>query len=506
MTLGIQMKNKLQKIVIAGGGTAGWMAAAALSKTFGGLLEITLIESEEIGTIGVGESTIPPLRVFHRVLGISEQDFMRATSATFKLGISFENWGELAAKYIHSFGITGQETWMAGFQNFWLLGREKGLAGEFGDYCLEVLAAREGKFATSPKQDVHYAYHLDSTRYAKFLRAFSMQNGLKRIEGKIVHVSQSRPSGYIESLTLESGEVVDGDLFIDCTGFRGELIEKTLNTGFEDWSHWLPCDSAVVAQTAPVGPPVPYTRAIAHDAGWRWQIPLQHRMGNGLVFSSKYLSDEMAFARFTEDIEGELVNEPRLIRYRTGRRLKTWNRNCVALGLSSGFIEPLESTSIHLFMTGITRLLQLFPFDGISPALVNEYNQQTRREVEKIRDFVMLHYHVTQRNDSSFWRHCQQMDVPESLADKVGLFKESARIFREEGDLFRPDSWAQVMIGQGIVPEGYHHLGEAMSDEQLQQFFTGMNESLKKRVSTLPQHQEFLNQYCRAEAAEQKRL
>ncbi len=491
--------SEINHVVIAGGGTAGWMAAAALSKTFGRLLKITLIESEEIGTIGVGESTVPPLRAFHHTLKIAEPDFMRATSATFKMGVMFENWGSVGDQYIHSFGMTGQESWIAGFQNFWLLGREKGLVTDFGDYCFELVAAKQNKFATSSQLNTQYAYHLDSTRYTQFLRRYSEQFGLKRIEGKIESVEQNVETGFIESVTLASGTRVSGDLFLDCTGFRGLLIEKTLNVGFEDWTHWLPCDRAVVVQTAATGPAVPYTRAIAHDAGWRWKIPLQHRVGNGLVYSSRYLSDEEAHKRLLDSVEGELQNEPRLIKYRTGRRLQVWNKNCIALGLSSGFVEPLESTSIHLFMTGITRLMQLFPFGGVSPAVAQEYNNQSRREAEKIRDFIILHYHVTQRTDSAFWRYCKTMELPDGLDLKIKLFQESARVFREEGDLFRIESWTQVMLGQGIVPERYHHLGKTVSDAELKQLLDGVKASIAHKVTALPQHQEFIESYCRSD-------
>lgn len=492
------MNEGIKNLVIVGGGTAGWMAAAALSKQLGKLIQVTLIESEDIGTIGVGESTIPPLRAFHQVLGIDERAFMRATSATFKMGVSFEGWGDINSSYIHSFGITGQESWMAGFQNLWLLAREKGFATDFGDYCFELMAAKQAKFALVPKSNIHYAYHLDASKYARFLRAYCQDTNLKRIEGKVVSVKQNTSNGFIESIKLASGEEIQGDLFIDCTGFSGLLIEKTLNTGYEDWSHWLPCDRAIVAQTAATGPAVPYTRAIAHDAGWRWRIPLQHRIGNGLVYSSKNLSDEEAKQRFMDSIEGPPINEPRLICYKTGRRLKTWNKNCIALGLSGGFIEPLESTGIHLFMTGITRLLQLFPFGGISPSVIKTYNSQSQKEYEKIRDFIVLHYHLNQRNDSPFWRFCRDMELPPGLEEKISLFQESARVFKEEGDPFRVDSWTQVMLGQGISPKSYHHIAMNMSDAELARFLEQLKSNIASKLATLPAHQDFINHYCKA--------
>jgi len=314
-------------------------------------------------------------------------------------------------------------------------------------------------------------------------------------------VKQNAESGFIEALVLDSGRSIQGDLFIDCTGFRGLLIEQTLHTGYEDWSHWLPCDSAVPVQTESTGPAVPYTRAIAHEAGWRWRIPLQHRVGNGLVYCSRYMSDEEAKARLFRDVEGKTLIEPRVIRFRTGRRRKVWNKNCVALGLASGFVEPLESTSIHLIMTGVTRLMQLFPFDGVNQSFIDQFNNESRLELERIRDFIVLHYHATQRDDSPFWRYCRNMEIPESLALRIRLFKESAYTYQADGELFRVDSWIQVMLGQGIMPEHYHHLPKAMKDQDLERFLNGLKASISEAVAKLPSHQEFINQYCKASSA-----
>jgi len=489
-------QREIKKVVIAGGGTSGWLAAAALSKKLGEVLDVTLVESEAIGTVGVGEATIPPMRTFHKLLGIDEQEFMRATSATFKLGISFENWGKLNDSYIHSFGTTGQECWLGGFQHFWLRGMEKGLSTAFGDYCYELQAAKAGKFATSPSSHINYAYHLDASKYASFLRGFSEKNGLKRIEGKIAGVKQHSDNGFIQALVLESGEIVEGDLFIDCTGFRGLLIEKALHTGYEDWSHWLPCDSAVAVQTESTGPAPPYTRSIASDVGWQWRIPLQHRVGNGLVYCSHYCSDEQATEKLMANVTGKTLTDPRIIKYRTGRRRLGWNKNCIALGLSSGFVEPLESTSIHLFMMGVTRLMHLFPFGGIHRSVIDEYNQQSKVEIEKIRDFIVLHYHATERDDSPFWQHCRSMSIPETLRHRIDLFRETARAFQGEGELFRVDSWTQVMMGQGIIPKHYHHVANMMTDAELQKFLNGIKSSIEKSVSTLPEHQIFVDQYC----------
>jgi tryptophan halogenase len=489
--------KKNRKVVIAGGGTAGWMAAAALSKQLGNILDIVLVESDEISTVGVGEATIPPIRVFHKLLGIDEQVFMRATNATFKLGISFENWGKCNDQYMHSFGKTGKESFLADFQHFWLHGQKHGFSGEFGDYCYELQAAKAGKFKTSAKSAINFAYHMDATLYAKFLRGFCEEKGVKRIEGKIVKVHLNDQSGEIKSLTLDSNLVIEGDLFIDCTGFKGLLIEQTLHTGYEDWSHWLPCDSAVVAQTESTGPVMPYTRSIAHDAGWRWRIPLQNRVGNGLVYCSRYLSDDDAISRLTTEVEGKMLTEPKVIKFRTGRRRKAWNKNCVSLGLASGFVEPLESTSINLIITGIIRLIRLFPFDGIQPSLVDEYNNQTLVELEKIRDFIVLHYHVTERQDSPFWQYCKNMEIPATLAHRIKLFTERAHAFQSDGELFRVDSWTQVMLGQGVKPKHYHHVVKMMGDNELSRFLNGYRAQIAKEVEMLPNHQDFIDQYCK---------
>ena len=430
------MKNKIQNIVIAGGGTAGWMAAAAFSKLLGKNLNITLVESDDIGTIGVGEATIPPIKTFHKLLGISEQDVMKATHATFKLGISFENWGLKNQDYIHSFGQTGKECWAGEFHHFWLHGLRKGISAPFGDYCYELQAAKANKFALSKNTPINYAYHLDATLYAKYLQEFSKNLGVTRVEGKIEQVEKNNKSGEISSLVLKSGQVIEGDFFIDCTGFQGLLIEQALHTGFDDWSHWLPCDRAVAVQTKAIAEPLPFTRSIAHESGWHWKIPLQNRVGNGLVYCSKYCSDEEAIAKLTANIEGDLLTEPRVIKFNTGRRRKGWNKNCVALGLSSGFIEPLESTSIHLIMSGIIRLLRLFPFDGIQQSAIDEYNNKLDSELHAVRDFIILHYKATQREDSNFWLHCKNMEIPASLSHKIQLFKETGRVFLDDGDIF----------------------------------------------------------------------
>ena len=490
----------IKRVVIAGGGTAGWMVAAALSKTMGKLLDICLIESDEIGTVGVGEATIPTLVTFHRLLEINEQEFMAATQATFKLGIAFEHWRDVDQHYIHSFGVTGKDHWTAGFQHFWMRGRERQLAGDYGDYCLELKAAEQSRFAHLPRGGMNYAFHLDAGLYARFLRRFSEGFGVRRVEGKIVEVTSDRTSGFIRSLRLENGREIEGDLFIDCSGFRGLLIEKTLGVEFEDWSHWLPCDSAVAVQTASVGDAIPYTRSIAHQAGWQWRIPLQHRVGNGLVYCSRYLSDEDAPQRLLERVEGEVLTKPRVIKFRPGQRGQTWHKNCVAIGLSSGFIEPLESTSIHLIQRGIVRLMQMFPAAGICQSDVDEYNRQTQDEIEHIRDFIILHYHVTQRADSEFWRGCRSMAIPESLRHRIDLFAETGRVFRTANELFAENSWIQVMLGQGLLPRQHHPVANLMSDGELSAFLDGIKRTVDSTVRQLPSHQRYVDTYCKAAA------
>ena len=490
----------VKRVVIAGGGTAGWVVAAALGRLLGPLLDIVLVESDEIGTVGVGESTIPTARTFHHLLAIDEREFMCDTQSSFKLGIAFENWGAVGDRYIHSFGQIGKSTWMGDFQHLWLQAKAAGFAGEIGDYCFELQAAEAGKFATSDKMEINYAYHLDASAYARFLRRFSEPLGVKRVEGKIAEVAQHPETGFIEALVLESGERIEGDLFIDCTGFRGLLIEQALKAGFEDWSHWLPTDSGLAVQTQSVGPAVPYTRAIAHDAGWQWRIPLQHRVGNGLVYCSEYLGDDEARARLLAQIEGEVLTEPRLLRYRTGRRRKAWDRNCIAFGLSSGFVEPLESTSIHLIMIGATRLVQMFPFAGITDALIDRYNELARKELEGIRDFIVLHYKLTERDDSPFWRRCRDMEIPESLARRIALFRDNALAYQDGEDLFRIDSWVQVMLGQRLEPQGRHLMGALMPEQRLRQALNDLRNNIAKAVAGMPPHQAFLDGYCAAAA------
>lgn len=484
--------------MITGGGTAGWVTAAALAQQFGQLLDLTLVESEEIGTVGVGEATFPSILAFHRLLDLDEREFMRAAKASFKLGISFENWGGLGDRYMHAFGTIGRSTWMGDFQHFWLAAREEGFGGELGDYCFERKAAEQGKFAFSDKMQINYAYHFDAGLYAAFLRARSEKQGVKRVEGKIARVEQHGESGNVTALVLESGERVAGDLFVDCTGFRGLLIEQTLNAGFEDYSHWLRTDRAFAVQT-PLGEQIPpYTRAIARQAGWQWRIPLQHRVGNGLVYCSDYLSEDEARATLLANLDGDPLFEPRLLKFKAGRRMKAWHKNVVSIGLSSGFIEPLESTSIHLIQIGVTRLMQLFPFSGITQALINRYNNQSRIEYERIRDFIILHYKLTERDDTAFWRDCASLEIPDTLAERIELFRESALAYQATDEMFRVESWMQVMLGQRLRPRGYHHMGRMLGPERLKRALETLAGSISGAVEKMPTHREFLTAYCGA--------
>jgi len=491
----------MKKIVIVGGGTAGWMAAAAFSKSFGQTLSIKLIESDEIGTVGVGEATIPPIRNFHLLLELSEADFMRAVNGTYKLGIEFENWGNLGERYFHPFSGHGVDTWAAQFHHYWRRAREQGDDVPLDTFSLEAMMARAGRFGREGERKAAYAYHFDAGHYARMLRDISVGLGVQRIEGKVVDVTTNSGSGFIESVTLASGANIDGDFFIDCSGFRGLLIEQTLKTGWEDWSHWLRNDRAIAVQTEPATPPAPYTRATARSAGWQWRIPLQNRVGNGLVFSSRFMSEDEAHKTLLDNLDGRPINEPRTIRFGTGRRLKQWNKNCAALGLASGFLEPLESTSIHLIQNSIIRLIKLFPSAGVEATEVEQFNREVKTEIEYIRDFIIAHYHVTQRADTPYWDECREMAIPDSLAHKLDLFKAGGKIFRDNNELFSEPSWVAVLVGQGLMPVGYHPYVDTMSDKEL----TDMMARVKSAIATLagqqPMHKEYIDQHCRIRAS-----
>jgi tryptophan halogenase len=494
----VNSDKRIRRIVIAGGGTAGWMAAAAIARTLGDVVELTLVESDAIGTIGVGESTIPPLVTYNRLLGINEAEFMRATNATFKLGIMFDDWKNVGDNYFHSFGLTGKDHWSAGFQHFWLRGLEKGHDEPYDEYCLELMAARNRKFAQLPDDRMNYAYQLDSTLYAKFLRGIAEGSGCTRVEGKIAQVELDSETGNIASLALDNGTSIPGDLFLDCTGFRALLIGEALGVGHDDWTHWLPCDAAIALQTASVAPAVPYTRAMAHDAGWQWRIPLQSRVGNGIVYSSRYLERDAALQRLLGNVAGKVLTEPNFLRFGAGTRQKQWHRNCVAVGLSGGFMEPLESTSIHLIQRAVLRLIRMLPLREISEREVAEFNDQQMTDVVQIRDFLILHYKATDRRDSEFWRYCSAMPIPDSLEQKIELFRETGRVFRKNEELFVENSWVQVMMGQGITPAAYHPIAGKLTDDELARMLANIRQSVSQTVASLPAHADYVAQYCGA--------
>ena len=491
--------NAKTKVVVAGGGTAGWLTAFSLVTRLGKLLDITLVESDQIGTVGVGEATIPTMRTFHGLIGIDEKEFMAATQATFKLGIQFDNWGQQGDSFFHSFGEIGQRSWMAEFHEFWMEAKAQGFGGSLDEYCLELKAAKANKFSTMVgKKPVNFAYHMNATAYAAYLRQKSEKAGVKRIEGRIKQV-QNDEAGNISSLLLEDGEPVLGDVFIDCTGFRGLLIGDNLDVGYEDWSHWLAADSAIAVQTQAVEAPRPYTRAIAHSAGWQWRIPLQNRVGNGIVYASQFLSDDEAQNTLLANLTGQTITEPRQLRFKTGRRKKAWHKNCIAIGLSSGFLEPLESTSIHLVTTAILRLMKLFPFGGNTTMLAEQFNREAQLELETVRDFVILHYHQTQRNDSKFWDHYRNMAVPDSLVHRMAMFRENGYAWPDDVGLFRVDSWVQVMMGQGLMPKQHHGAGGVLPSDGLKQQMMTLRDMINHSVSQMPAHGDFIQSYCPAQ-------
>ncbi|XHS80483.1 tryptophan halogenase family protein [Burkholderiaceae bacterium UC74_6] len=506
------MGKPLRKVVIVGGGAAGWMSAAALSAVLKPPYEIRLVESEEIGIIGVGEATIPPIRMFNGLAKIDEAAFLKATYGTFKLGIEFINWGRQGDRYIHGFGGVGRESlWPVDFSQYWLRMRALGRAQPLDAYAISNMAARAHKFMlpkpemkNSPLEALGYAYHFDAGLYAKHLRKLSEERGVRRTEGKVVQVLLNEEpgpwQGHVRAVQMQSGELVEGDLFIDCSGFASLLIEKTLGVGFEDWSHWLPCDRALAVPSQSHGPLLPYTRSTAHRAGWQWRIPLQHRVGNGHVYSSLHMSDDEAASVLLGTLDAPALAEPRLIKFRTGMRAQAWQRNVVAIGMSAGFVEPLESTALHLIQMGIAKLIEAFPHTGFDPVEIAEYNRGSRQRYESVRDFIVLHYHLNQRDDSEFWQACAHMSVPETVSRRMALYGASGRLVYVEGDLFREPSWLEVMEGQNLRPKGWLALAELQGVEETAAYLKGVADTIANCVAVMPDHAEFVRKYCAAGA------
>jgi tryptophan halogenase len=498
-------QREIRSVVIAGGGTAGWMAAAAIARVMGPRLTITLVESSEIGIVGVGEATIPAIAQFNKMVKLDEDDFLRQTKGTIKLGIEFVDWWKKGEAYMHAFGPVGRDLAYIPFHHYFLKewgSRDAESSVSLWDYSLNRVAAKQSRFERltqvpgTPLAGLTWAFHFDASLYAAYLSRLAQGAGVRRVDAKIAGVLQ-HADGDVRALKLEDGREIEGELFIDCTGFRGLLIEQTLKSGYEDWNQWLPCDRAVAVQTESTGGPVPYTRAIAHDAGWRWHIPLQHRVGTGWVYSSAHMSDDEATARLLKDAAATPIRDPWRVPFRSGRRLKAWNKNVVSLGLASGFIEPLESTSLHLSMTSIIRLVESFPFDGIPDSLVEIYNDTGRREMEHVRDFIILHYHANQR-DEAMWKQCREMEIPDSLSIRIRAWRDRAHAWQGANELFRVDSWTHVMLGQGYVPQQHHPLTRALPDDQMRRFFDQIRKPIDEAVAKFPAQQEFIDRYCKA--------
>ena len=498
----------MRDVVIVGGGTAGWMAAAALAKTLGATHRVTLIESEEIGTVGVGESTIPPIILFNKLLGINEDEFVRETNATFKLGIEFVDWARLGHTYFHNFGLLGADLHTGiSFIHYWMRWMRSGGDPDQLRFSSEAQAAREMKFgraqmtrASGTQPNINYAFQFDASTYAAYLRRYSERRGVVRKEGRIVDVRQNGGSGFVEAVEMQDGSVVRGDFFIDCSGFRGLLIEGAFQAGFEDWSHWLPNNRAAAVPAERMPTITPYTKAQAREAGWQWRIPLQHRTGNGYVYCDSFISDDEAARLLVERLEGKALADPKTLRFKAGRRRKSWIKNVLALGLSSGFLEPLESTSIHLVQAGLTKFLDLFPHRNCDPILIDLYNREVAFQYETIRDFIIAHYKVTEREDTEFWKYCKHMSVPDTLNAKLELFRTRAEVKPQNGDLFSEVSWFAVLYGQGIVPAGYHPLADAMPEDELNLKLARIRAAIKERVDGLPSHREFITSCCASEA------
>lgn len=501
--------KRIRKITIIGGGTSGWMTAALFSKIMGTVMyDITLIESEEIGTVGVGEATIPPIVLFNKLLDIDEDEFIRETSATIKLGIKFNDWRMPGSSYFHPFGYFGQDMDGISFNHFWM--RFAQLSGNFdyGRFNVETMAARENRYDRTPPNEsrdkfgLNYAFQFDAGLYAAYLRRYSEKRGVKRVEGMVVKVDQDAESGFVTAVHLKDGQVVEGDFFIDCSGFRGLLIEQTLKSGYEDWSRWLPCDrAAAVPCEKPSGPIEPYVVCTTREAGWQWTIPLQHRTGNGYVFCSDFISEADACEKLLTRLPGQALKDPKVLRFTTGHRRKIWEKNVVAVGLASGFLEPLESTSIHLGQAVITRLINQFPKDGICQSAVDQFNADILADYVNVKDFLIAHYKVTDREDTPFWKHCKYMDIPDSLKSRLEIFRQTGHVHVQPYELFKEPSWFAVLVGQGLFPENYHPLADTISEDNLKLRLAKIRTGITDRLNSLPSHDAFIERIANLQVA-----
>lgn len=497
--------DNLKQLVIVGGGTAGWMAAALLARVLGrDHCQLTLVESEQIGTVGVGEATIPPIVEFNRLLGIDEDDMMRATQGSFKLGIEFTGWGREGHVYMHPFGEFGRTIRSVNFWHYWRKAFDLGLSPPLEAYSLNWLAAKQNRFMrsapvqNSPLSNIPHAYHFDASLYAAYLRRYATDLGVSRVEGMVEHVAQNAETGFIDEIRLKDGKAIRGDFFIDCSGFRGLLIEQCLQSGYEDWSAWLPCNSAQAVPSEATTPRHPYTKSIAHACGWQWRIPLQHRTGNGIVYNNDFATDEQARDTLLGNLSSSALAEPRPLRFVTGKRREIWKQNCLSLGLASGFMEPLESTSIHLVQSALMKFLSLFPRRRGFEQERRRFNQLVDTEYAGIRDFIILHYKANERDDSELWRYCRAMDIPDSLQERLELYRASGWLARERAELFGEASWLAVLEGQHVHARNYSPLVDTLSREELERVLRDTREVLAQCAASMPDHDEFISQHCAA--------